>query len=63
MSQSSFPTRDFRGDWPAMERVSTYSVALRVGVDERTVLAFVQDECVRDGAGGDSGEKREDSMG
>lgn len=47
-----------------MERVSVSLFSLRIGLEERTVLAFVQEESVLAGAaGGDSGEKREACTG
>jgi hypothetical protein len=58
--------RDFRGvevEKLGNECVSISFVSFRTGVDERTVLALVQEESVREGAGGDSGEKREASTG
>lgn len=67
ISQNSFPIRDFLVDIVDgldMDRVSMSLVSLRIGLEERTVLAFVQEESVRAGAtGGDSGEKREASTG
>ena len=58
--------RDFRVEATEgldVERVSTPFVSLRIGLAERMVLAFVQEETVREGIwGGDSGEKREAMM-
>lgn len=51
-------------EWVSESFESLRMVAACVGVNERTVLAFVQEESVREGPGrGDSGEKREHSTG
>ena len=63
MSKNSLPMRDLRVEATEgldMECVSMLFVSLGAGLIERTALAFVQDDLVRDGTrGGDSGEKRE----
>lgn len=68
MSKSSFAMRDFVGGTvDVVIGVGGPSMSLRVGIEERIVAVFVQVERVRRGCGrgngGDSGEKREVSVG
>lgn len=65
MSNHSFVNRDFRDDGGiCISEFRGMCKSLRVGVEERMVVAFVHIDCVLDdSAGGDSGEKRDDCMG
>lgn len=69
MSKNSFPIRDLRVDGAMLGRewASISLLSFRIGVDERTVLALVQEEWFREGTGGsdssDTVENREPSVG